>query len=269
MTRPAVEETLPAGMCVCGRPIPVVSPSDWACGELCQKAWLLHHADPTYPHPRIIREGADAAIAARMGHTPPPAGRPVHGGYPPGALPVPDGAEIDVDGVGYARIGGRWQPTGPWQPLTSDLADAVAYRRWCPHCRVRQPSTIETDPAGAAQTTVQVCSGCVRAWPGRALVGVVETRGGPWPAIRLRISDGYRSVTHTVSEDALARRRGAGPAVGWLTRHWIRMERDLLGGYTDGDQPTARQMGAALRRTRKTWDWAGIPPLADRDGGGL
>lgn len=51
--------------CVCGQPITERSPSDWACSEPCQSAWQMHSNDPTYPHPREIRERANRAATMR------------------------------------------------------------------------------------------------------------------------------------------------------------------------------------------------------------
>src|SRR5881394_2374110 len=67
---PLTGEDLPAGQCVCGRPLPDNPLSDWACGEPCQSAWLMHQANPDYPHPREIREAADRAVARTSARQP-------------------------------------------------------------------------------------------------------------------------------------------------------------------------------------------------------
>lgn len=227
---------LPAGQCVCGRPLPDEPLSDWACSEPCQSAWLMHQVDPAYPTPKQIRDAAEARVAEIRRSV------PVH------MERIPDGREIDVDGDRYVRQDGRWVPAGMWSPLRNDLAQAVQYQRWCPQCRRRRPTVILD---GARQ----MCDGCQRQWPGPPLVGVVESRSDPWPGIRLRLSDGSRSTTFMFSEDAIM---AAGPETpAMIERCWLRMERRLCGGYADVDQPSERQLDLAGRRLSRTWRWLG------------
>jgi hypothetical protein len=131
VTGPGVVEAPPVGVCVCGQPLPEQGPSDWACSEPCQTARLHHQTNPEYPHPREIREAAEARLAqikaATRRHVGPPVG-------------IPDGAEVDADDGSYVRVGGCWVPAGMWAPISPrhvqyQRAGAVWYRRWCPVCR--------------------------------------------------------------------------------------------------------------------------------------
>lgn len=245
---------LPAGVCVCGRDIPEASPSDWACGELCQSAWLMHQADPDYPHPRQIREGAEARAAAIRRDQGSPFG-PVRAAD--SGVVVPQGTEIDVDGTRFVRVGTGWQQTGPWTLLRGELADALEYRRWCPHCQVRRGyRLVEFGPDRTWQG--QTCAECRHVWPGRALFGLVESRGEPWPAIRLRLTDGVRSTTHTVPAATLERITAT--AAAWSARpaevlaaFWIKLERGLS-DTGRADQDTGR------RTRRMLWDWLTVTP---------
>lgn len=224
---------LPVGQCVCGRPLPDEPLSDWACSEPCQSAWLMHQVDPEYPTPKQIREAAEARIAQIR--------RP----RPEALASIPEGYEIDVDGNRYIREDGRWMPAGMWTPLRNDLAQTIRYRRWCPQCRQRRPTVVQAE--------VQTCETCSRPWPGAPLVGVVESRGEPWPSIRMRLTDFSRSTTFMFTEDAIA---AAGPAMpDIIERTWLRLERQLCGGYADADQPDQRQAARAGRRLARTWHW--------------
>lgn len=254
-----VDEVLPAGVCVCGRVIPPESPSDWSCRELCQSAWMMWRANPDYPHPREIRAAADRALRVAAGQAstrrsavPPPA----DGGLVSGPDTVEQGTEIDVDGVGFVRVGVHWQQTGPWSQRHGELAEALEYQRWCPTCRCRQGSELHQSLSPDAPPGWQQCTTCGYQWPGRPLVGVVETRGDPWPGIRLRLTDGFRSTTRTVSEDTLAVMSAGGPeqVVVSLARHWIRLERHLSGGYADQDPASE---SARARGRARMWDWRG------------
>lgn len=225
---------LPAGQCVCGRPLPDEPLSDWACSEVCQSAWQMHQVDPSYPTPKQIRDAAEARIAQ------------IRRTVPDRVERIPDGCEIDVDGDRYVREDGRWVPAGMWSPLRTDLAQAVQYQRWCPTCRRRRLAVILDGPR-------QVCDGCQREWQGPPLVGVVESRGEPWPGLRLRLSDGSRSIAVTFTEQEVT---AAGPAMAdRIDRCWLRMERQLCGGYADVDQPSERQLALAGRRLSRTWRW--------------
>lgn len=243
MTAP---EVLPAGMCVCGREIPAGWLSDWACSEVCQSAWQAWQADPGYPHPREIRARADA----RQHHSAPEPGQGCIEGPPP-----EDGTQIDVDGTGFVRVGSFWQQTGPWSPLQDELGAALEYMRWCPQCRHRRRYSLHHSDTPGTPEGWQQCDDCAYQWPGRPLVGLVETRGDPWPGIRMRITDGYRSATHTVThrELALLSTAAARPAGQILAAHWIRLERDLSDqGRNDQDQ--ADNPGRH-RPGRRKWDW--------------
>lgn len=246
MTGVELDDALPAGVCVCGHDIPPESPSDWVCGELCQAAWMMWRANPDYPHPREIRAAAERAVVQRSTPT-----APAQGGLIRGPVTVEQGTEIDVDGTGFVRIGACWQQTGPWSVLDNDLADALEYQRWCPRCRQRRPSEFHESLSLNAPPGWQQCTTCGYQWPGRPLAGVIETRGDPWPGIRLRLTDGFRSATHTVSEESLNDPRGR-PVAEVLARHWIRLERDLSGGYADQD-PAPRR--ARARGQARMWDW--------------
>lgn len=254
MTAPEEVWTPPEGVCVCGRDLPKESPSDWACSEPCQSAWLHHQADPGYPHPREIREQAEARAAGRMGTgvaaPAVPAGA-AGARYARGGL-IPPGTEIDVDGRPFVRVGAHWQPAGMWTPLRSELADAVAYQRWCPRCRRRHVPVDVSGPPGSDLERAQVCPSCDHAWQGPPLVGMVETRGEPWPSIRMRLTDGNRSTTVTFSEQEIE--TAGGEMAERMRRCWIRMERRLGGGFADADEPSDQQVQRAARR--RSWrDW--------------
>lgn len=240
MTAP---EILADGMCVCDRPIPAGWPSDWACSEVCQAAWWAWQSNPDYPHPREIR----AQVVARLGR--PPAPTPAQGCIE--GPPAPDGTQIDVDGTGYVRVGSFWQQTGPWSPLQDELGAALEYMRWCPRCEHRRRYSLHHSDTPGAPPGWQQCDDCAYQWPGRPLIGLVETRGSPWPGIRMRLTDGYRSATHTVShrELGLLTTTAARPAGQILAAHWIRMERDLSAG------PTTGSLALDVQRGRRIWDW--------------
>jgi hypothetical protein len=216
-------EDLPEGQCVCGRDLPQDCPSSWACTEMCQAAWLHHHANPDYPHPRQIREAAEARAAFARPRT------AVRVQVPEGVAP---GTEICVDGQSYVRVGAHWRPAGMWGPAPGDVAEPVAYQRWCPVCRCRRPSRLDGDR--------QVCGQCGHVWAGRPLVGTVETRGQPWPALRLRLSDGQRSIVHAFTEAEVLHMTGP-LMLDRLRAAWLRMERRLCGGFADVDEPDERQ----------------------------
>lgn len=247
-------DQLPDGECVCGRDIPADSPSDWACSEPCQSAWLHHQANPEYPHPREIRENAEARAAAGRLARPPFPGRP-------DPAPIADGTEVNTDHGLFVRVGNSWQPAGAWIPLAgrAELTAAVAYQRWCPQCRARRDSQIEANMAGPAEgrrwdfQQQQTCLTCEHVWAGRPLVGVIETRGEPWPALRLRLTDGYRSVSLTLSDRHLTQ-----PDDQVLNRQhpvwWQRLERQLGGGICDADEPSIGQLERAGRARRRQWD---------------
>jgi hypothetical protein len=237
-------EELPEGQCVCGRPLPDEPLSDWACSEPCQSAWMHHHAAPDlYPHPREIRAAADARPAG----TRPRPQRPEQ--------PVRDGTEINVDGQRYVRDGSHWEPVGMWTPLSSELATAVEYRRWCPRCRERRTAIQVSEPPArsgpAAPGLTQVCATCDHHWRGRPLLGVVETRSDPWPGLRLRLTDGQRSVSLGFTEEEIV---AAGVEMaGRIERSWRRMERQLCGGVADVDQADEQTLARAGRRVARAW----------------
>ena len=251
------------GVCVCGRDMPPESPSDWACSEPCQSAWLHHQANPQYPHPREIRENAEARAAAGRLNAPPFPGRAAGGGAC--LPPIADGTEVHTDTGPYVRVGNAWQPAGMWTPAAGnpDLVRAVAYQRWCPQCRTRRDSQIVVNrdaPADGERWDfqTQTCTTCGHVWRGRPLVGVIESRGEPWPALRLRLSDGYRSVATTFPEPA-PEVVGAGGLVERLQRTWPRLERQMGGGFCDADQPTRSQLVRADRARRRQWDVTADP----------
>ncbi len=228
------------GFCVCGRPLPDQPLSDWACSEPCQAAWFHHHADPEYPHPRQIREAADRALEeARAQAVARRAGTPV-------VDTVAEGTEINVDGHAFVRVGAHWQPAGMWVPLNDELGDAARHRRWCPTCRERVDSQLYPG------NNQQECTVCGHHWPGRPLLGWVEERGAPWPGIRLLLSDGQRSATRSFTQQEV---ESAGPVVmaDRLNRSWLRLERQLCGGYADADQPDDRQRRRQQRRVARDW----------------
>lgn len=255
-------EELAAGMCVCGRDIPDVSPSDWACSEPCQTAWLHHQANPQYPHPREIRAAAEQRLAEQRRNPPPFPGRPGGGGPLP---PIPDGTEVNTDHGPYVRVRNMWHPAGMWLLLSrhDELTDQVAYRRWCPHCQARRDSRIDVnpDPRNVDPATEtdrwefqqQTCTTCGHTWQGRPLVGVIESRGEPWPALRLRLTDGYRSAATTFGERDIANVDSA-RLTERLRRSWLRLERQLGGGLADADTPTPSESVRASRVRRRQWD---------------
>lgn len=228
------------GECVCGRPIPAGSPSDWACSEVCQAAWTHHHADPAYPHPRQIR----AAVEARQGELS-AAGRATPAVV--GELDAGDG--ISVGGRRFVRVGGHWQPDGMWTPADAGLADRAGYRRWCPRCQSRRTAVTVSGPPGSTHATGQLCAACDHHWPGLPLTGVLEQRGRPWPGLRMRLSDGQRSVTAwftaaQMDDDRIVERINSG---------WLPLERQLCGGYADADQPDQHQLQRRQRRLDRGW----------------
>ncbi len=241
------DEDLPAGQCVCGRDLPEHALSDWACSEPCQSAWLMHHTNPTYPHPREIRAAAEARLA--RGPTPVPDPGGLMTTTRPGM--IPDGTEITVDGNPFVRVGSHWRPAGMWTPDPDQPAGIVRYRRWCPNCQDRQGSLIHPDDDR------QECASCGFRWPGRPLLGEVESRGAPWPGIRLRLFDGHRSAVAMLPDHAVQQ---AGDQLAEMSqRAWLRLERRLCGGYADADQPTEQQQRRALRQLRRAWH-----PCTDR-----
>lgn len=227
------------GFCVCGRPLGERPLSDWACSEPCQSAWLHHNADPeVYPHPREIRE-AVARRAAMLPRAEANAQRYAVGG------PIPEGTEINVDGEPFVRVGAHWQPAGMWEVVRGGIAATGAYRRWCPRCRQRVESLLY--PA----TDRQECAACGHQWEGRPLLGQFERRGAPWPGMRLRLFDGQRSAVFEFHEQALP--ADSGFDFDRLARWWLRLERQLCGGYADLDQPDDRQRARQERRLRRDW----------------
>lgn len=258
-------EQLPDGVCVCGRDIPAVSPSDWACSEPCQTAWLHHQANPEYPHPREIRAAAEERLAQARRNPPPFPGRPPGAG---GTLPpIADGTEVNTDHGLFVRVGSSWRPAGMWTPMRGrdDLVREVAYQRWCPQCQARRDSRIETapdpqivDPDDAAEARrwdfqQQTCTTCGHVWQGRPLVGVIESRGEPWPALRLRLTDGYRSAATTFGERDTVNVDST-RLTERLRRSWLRLERQLGGGLADEDTPTPSESIRASRVRRRQWD---------------
>jgi hypothetical protein len=241
-----VTDQLAVGMCVCGQHIPTESPSDWACSEQCQSAWLHHQADPQYPHPREIRQAAEARLAQAKADLQRQLAPPRR---------VPDGVRVtDDDGGTYVRVGGAWMPVGMWGQITPghayyQLAAPCWYRRWCPTCRGRRQAQVHTD---GDTVRVQVCDTCGHRWDGRPLHGIIETRGEPWPALRLRLTDGYRSAAWSCSEQEIHRSGTAMPER--MARAWLRLERQLGGGYCDADQPNQAQRARAERRRHRDWD---------------
>lgn len=233
-------DVLAEGVCVCGTVLDGAAPSDWVCSEVCQDAWFHHQADPEYPHPRDIRAAANAARATM----PIGAERPAA----PSPATVAEGTEIAVDGSRYVRVGSHWQPAGMWTPLRDQLAADVGYRRWCPPCGIRVPSSIY--PANDQQE----CDVCGHQWPGRPLLGEVETRGQPWPGIRMRLTDGHRSTVVVFSPQEVA--AGGDRTVQRMRRAWLRLERQLCGGYADVDQPDQQQQQRRRRRLQRAWHLA-------------
>ncbi len=110
----------------------------------------------------------------------------------------------------------------------------------------------------------QECGGCDYRWPGRPLVGVIETRGEPWPGIRLRLTDGVRSAAHAVSERELhlMSTEAVRPVPDILAAHWIRLERELSATGRAEHEPAGPR-----RRARQVWDSVAFPVL--RAGAGL
>lgn len=236
MTEPS---PLPPGECVCGRPIPDTSPSEWACQEVCQDAWLHHQANPEYPHPRDIRARAERDLAAARSR----AAAALR--QQPAAELVADGTEIDVDGRPFVRVGAQWQPAGMWTPLIDELSGLARYRRWCPGCRARTESVIY--PA----TDVQECVTCGHHWD-EVLLGQIEFRGEPWPAVRLRLHDGQRSATTTFTT-AYVQRSGPDRMQQRMAAGWLKLERQMCGGYADVDEPNDREQQRRLRRLLADW----------------
>jgi hypothetical protein len=226
---------------VCGRKLPEQPLSDWACSEPCQSAWMHHQANPEYPHPRDIR------AAAERQQTPPAAApaRAVLG------QPVTEGTEINVDGQPFVRVGAHWRPAGMWAPAHDRFPRAV-YLRWCPTCQARVDTVLY--PASDQQE----CQACGYHWPGRPLLGWVQARGAPWPGVRQLLSDGQRSATITFTEQEIA---AAGDLVmaDRMQRGWLRLERQLCGGYADIDQPDERQQRRQGRRLRADWHMCANP----------
>lgn len=233
-------EALPDGQCVCGRRLSSSGPSDWACSEPCQSAWFQHQADPDYPHPREIR----ARVMLR-----PPTPAPFPGPPPARELRVPDGTCIDVDGQPYVRVGSHWQPAGMWETF-DQVASPARYERWCPQCARRVPSSIAGDET-RVETLRQTCQVCGHEWSGRTLTGQIEYREAPWPGMRLRLSDGQRSVMTAFSAQELT--TIADPGWDRIANAWLRMERQLCGGYADIDQPDDRQQRRRARRLITDW----------------
>jgi len=229
------------GFCVCGRRLPEEPLSDWACSEPCQSAWLHHNADPdVYPHPREIRESVEqraAGIAIAVERAQSNERRFAVPG------PVPEGTEINVDGEPFVRVGAHWQPAGMWEVRRDGSAEQLAYRRWCPRCHQRVDSLLY--PA----TDRQECAQCGHQWPGRPLLGQIEQRGAPWPGFRMRLFDGQRSAVFVFHEDALL----DGPLLDpvRVAQFWLRLERQLCGGYADIDQPDEQQLRRQARRLRQ------------------
>lgn len=248
MTAP---EDLPAGVCVCGREIPETSPSDWACGEPCQSAWLMHQANPNYPSPKEIREAAEQRAARPR--IPQEGLAPSRAALAREAHTVAEGTEIETEGQGYARIGGRWQAVGPWRELErTDLAAVVRYRRWCPQCARREPPELHTSATPGAPDGFQVCPQCRHTWAGRPLIGVVETRGEPWPGIRVRLTDGHRSTTAALTDDMLT--RAGNEVLTMIDRIWLKLERQLGNGLADQDEANPQRQRLAVRRRGRLWD---------------
>jgi hypothetical protein len=104
--------------------------------------------------------------------------------------------------------------------------------------------------AGAVK--VQTCNECRHTWDGRPLHGLIETRAEPWPALRLRLTDDLRSSTITFSEQQV--QRAGEHLADRLRRGWLRLERQLCGGYADADQPTSAQLARAARARARAWD---------------
>lgn len=225
------------GFCVCGKELPEQPLSDWACSEPCQSAWMQHHADPGYPHPRDIRDAAARRAAGLRRPRPPVAVEQA----------IAEGTEIDVDGHAFVRVGIHWQPAGMWHVFRDGIADIGAYRRWCPRCQQRVDSLIY--PA----TDRQECASCGHQWPGRPLLGQFERRDGPWPGVRIRLFDGQRSAVFAFFEEALAAFPDTAVDVDRLGRWWLRLERQLCGGYADADEPDDRQRLRQERRLRRDW----------------
>jgi hypothetical protein len=197
---------------------------------------MQHNADPDYPHPREIREAAAARAVA--GHQPRP---------PRVDLPVAEGTEIDVDGQPFVRVGAHWQPAGMWEVLRGGIAELAVYRRWCPNCRQRVDSLIY--PADDRQE----CAACGHQWSGRPLLGQIEQRGEPWPSLRMRLFDGQRSAVFVFHEQALGVAEQGLVDSGRAQLWWLRLERQLCGGYADLDQPDDRQRERQERRLRRDW----------------
>ncbi len=245
----------PDGMCVCGRDLPAGCPSDWACSELCQSAWIHHQANPEYPHPRQIREAIEARAARARA-----AAQQIRDECAGPAPVIRSGTEVDTDDGPYVRVGSHWRPAGLWTPLPdgeSDLVSSVAYRRWCPQCRLRRDARTVPAPGlpGSGHrwaSQQQKCVACDHVWPGLPLVGIIESRGEPWPALRLRLTDGNRSATITFSERQV--QRAGEMMVNRMRRNWLRLERQLGGGYADADEPSPTQLARAARRRRRVWD---------------
>lgn len=239
------------GHCVCGRTLPPGCPSDWACSEVCQSAWFHHQTDPEYPHPREIREKVEQRLAlprAAPARVSVPDCGPQRGGL------IAEGTTIDVDGQSYVRADGCWRPAGMWEPLTGEgLAREACYQRWCPHCRLRRPSCYRLEVLAAGPEEWQECAECGHTWAGRSLYGWVETRGAPWPGVRLRLSDGQRSAMIAFGDDALRAHATDQVLVDRMRRGWLRLERQLGGGYADIDEPGPAQLRRQARRRGVEW----------------
>jgi len=68
----------------------------------------------------------------------------------------------------------------------------------------------------------------------------------------MRLFDGQRSAVFTFHEQALATAAGGTVRLDAdrVARWWLRLERQLCGGYADVDQPDAQQIRQQARRLR-------------------
>ncbi len=245
--------------CPCGRPITAGCPSWYWCSETCQIAWTRHQRDPDiHLHPREIRERQEQRV--------------LEGPYARLARERCAGLVVEAPEPATPVAG-----TPGWQPADAPTAAVCAYTRWCPCCRSKQTPVVVDDrdapaePAGYLllhdRPTGQQCSVCASVWPGRPLVGLVEQLdrgvilGRQAIAVRLRLSDGFRSASRTFSRRQLEIWRA--PAL-CVALEWEHLEEMLCDGVTDRQR---QESTARYRRARSLpWDWRAAARISRPDG---